>query len=128
MDQKTRDAGQAPAYGVKHISESPWYCGPGHSPNALSKKLVGPAHGSSKVGYVLSCYAPGHYMNPHKHRVREQVYHILEGEGMLLIDGVKHRVGPGDIAYFPAGVEHGLYNEGIANLVFVIASGPADAD
>lgn len=116
-------------YGVKHITESPWYCGKGHTPGAISKKLVGPEHGSSKVGYVLSCYAPGHHMEPHVHKVREQVYHILEGDGgILVIDGERHRVKPGDIAYFPAGVWHGLYNEGTTNLVFVIASGPADAD
>lgn len=114
-------------YGVRHVTETPWYCSAGHTPGALSKKLVGTAHGAVKIGYVLSCYAPGHHMEPHVHKEREQVYHILEGDGVLVIDGVRHRVGPGDVAYFPAGVWHGLYNESTANLVFVIASGPADA-
>jgi quercetin dioxygenase-like cupin family protein len=123
-DEATKPA----PYGVKHITESPWYVSKGHTQGATSKRLVGTAHGAKHVGYVLSCYTPGNYMEPHVHKVREQVYHILEGEGVLVIDGVKHRVGPGDVAFFPAGVRHGLYNEGTQNLVFVIASGPAEAE
>ena len=114
------------AYKLKNVVDSPWYCGPGHSASAFSKRLVGPPDGSSKLGYVISLYAPGHYMEPHKHKVREQVYHILEGEGVLVIDGVRHRVGRNDIAFLPPGVEHGLYNEGTTDLIFVIASGPAE--
>lgn len=128
MSEQDRDSADRKPYGVKNHVEVPWYCGKGHTSGAISKKLVGPADGSMKIGYVMSCYAPGNHMDPHTHRVREQVYHILEGEGILLIDGVKHRVGKGDVAYFPAGVEHGLYNESTENLVFVIASSPSDAD
>ncbi len=111
----------------RHHSQTPWYNSKGHTPGAISKKLVGKDHGAQKLGYVMSCYAPGHYMEPHVHTEREQVYHILEGHGMLSVDGEKHPVGPGDVAYFPPGVWHGLYNEGTENLVFVIASGPLDA-
>jgi mannose-6-phosphate isomerase-like protein (cupin superfamily) len=123
-DHKGGDTAAIPAYGVKNITESPWYCGPGHTPNALSKQLVGPNDGSRKIGYVISCYAPGHGIAPHKHDIRDQVYHILEGEGIMVIDGKRYRVGKNDIAFFPAGVEHGLYNEGTTNLVFVIANSP----
>ena len=113
-------------YGVRNITESPWYCGAGHTPQALSKRLVGPANGSKKIGYVISSYAPGHSIAPHKHKVRDQVYHFLEGEGVLEIEGKKYKVGKHDIAFFPAGVEHGLTNEGLSNLVFVIASSPSE--
>jgi quercetin dioxygenase-like cupin family protein len=115
-------------YVLRHITECPWYCGPGHAPNAISKRLVGPPDGSKKLGYVISSYAPGSFMHPHRHKVRDQVYHILEGEGVLVIDGVRHRVSKHDYAYLPAGVEHGLYNEGTDHLVFVIASSPAEED
>lgn len=125
MDQKTE---QKAPYGVRHITDFPWYNSKGHTAGAISKRLVGPDHGAVKVGYVMSNYAPGNFMEPHVHKEREQVYHILEGEGILVIDGERHRVGPGDIAFFPPGVWHGLYNEGNANLIFVIASGPAVAD
>jgi quercetin dioxygenase-like cupin family protein len=123
-DSKTESTG----YKLQHISESPWYCGPGHAPNALSKRLVGVPDNSRKLGYVISCYAPGSFMTPHKHKVRDQVYHILEGDGVLVIDGVRRRVGKHDFAYLPAGVEHGLYNEGTENLIFVIASSPTEED
>lgn len=129
MAKKSAAATPNPAaYGVKHHTQKPWYCSKGHTAGAISKRLVGTPDGSMKIGYVMSCYAPGNFMEPHVHKIREQVYHILEGDGVLVIDGVKHRVGPGDVAYFPAGVSHGLYNEGTTNLVFVIASAPPDAE
>ena len=128
MDEKTAKAKVDPKkYGVRHMSEFPWYTGKGHTAGAISKRLVGPEHGSEKIAYVMSCYAPGHHMDPHVHKERDQVYHILSGEGILVIDGVKHRVGKDDVAYFPAGVWHGLYNESTENLVFVIVSCPPDA-
>jgi mannose-6-phosphate isomerase-like protein (cupin superfamily) len=115
-------------YGVRNIVDTPWYCGPGHTPQAISKRLVGAGHGSHKLGYVISCYAPGHFIKPHKHKTRDQVYHILEGEGVAVIDGKRHRCGKNDIMFFPAGVEHGFYNEGTQNLIFVIASSPSEED
>lgn len=122
MDEKKTEL----KYSLKNIKDTPWYNGKGHSPNAISKKLVGVANGTNNLGYVISCYAPGHYMEPHVHKIRHQVYHILEGEGVLVIDGERHHVGKGDVAYFPPGVWHGLYNESTENVVFVIASAPAE--
>ena len=111
---------------TKNVIDVPWFLATGHTPNALSKRLVGPADVSSKVSYVISTYAPGDSAAPHKHKIREQVYHILQGDGVMLIDGVRHRVGPNDVVFLPAGVEHGIANEGTVNLTFVIASGPAE--
>jgi mannose-6-phosphate isomerase-like protein (cupin superfamily) len=111
---------------LKNIVDVPWVVFNRHSASALSKVLVGPADGSSNIGYNISSYAPGHYVEPHSHKVREQVYHILEGDGILVIDGVRHRVGPHDVAFLPPGVEHALYNEGVTNLVFIVVSGPAE--
>jgi quercetin dioxygenase-like cupin family protein len=125
MDQKTSGTASRASF-VRNVKDCPWFCGKGHSPNALSKRLTGPQDGAVKLGYVISCYAPGHYMEPHTHKVRDQVYHILEGEGVLVIDGERHHVGKGDYAYLPAGVSHGLYNESMANVIFVIASSPAE--
>ena len=124
MNDKPKD--KPPAYGVRNIIDSPYFRNPGHTPGAISKRLVGSADGSHNIGYVFSCYSPGNYMEPHVHKVREQVYHILEGEGILVIDGVKHRVKKGDVAWFPPGVWHGLYNESTENLLFIIASAPAE--
>lgn len=114
-------------YGVKHVVDRPWYVSKGLNGGAFSKRLVGTADGAKHLGYVMSCYEPGSLAEPHVHKVRDQVYHILQGEGVLTIDGVKQRVGPGDVAYFSAGVSHGLSNEGTENLVFVIASAPPEA-
>lgn len=111
---------------LKNIVDVSWVVFNRHSASALSKVLVGPSDGSSKIGYNISTYAPGHYVEPHKHKVRDQVYHILEGEGVLVIEGVRRRVGAHDVAFLPAGVEHALYNEGLTHLLFIVVSSPAE--
>ena len=34
----------------------------------------------------ISSYQPKGYVAPHKHAVREQVYHVLQGEGLMELD------------------------------------------
>ena len=48
----------------------------------------------------------------HVHDDKEQVYYILEGEGLVLADRWVHRVGEGDTVYLPRGVGHQIINEG----------------
>ncbi len=114
---------------AENILEVPWYPPPGHFNGALSKRLVSPAHnGSKNLAYVISCYAPGAFVKPHAHKVREQVYHVIEGEGIMEIAGKKQIARKHDVFFFPPGVEHAIYNEGTENLVFIVASSPPDEE
>jgi hypothetical protein len=45
MNEKTTEL----KYSLKNIKDTPWYNGKGHSPNAISKKLVGVANGTETV-------------------------------------------------------------------------------
>lgn len=42
----------------------------------------------------------------HYHRLSEEFYYVLEGRGMMEIDGEQREVGPGDAVLIPAGAWH----------------------
>ncbi len=42
----------------------------------------------------------------HYHKLTEELYFILEGSGMIELDGKRHEVGPGDAILIPPGTKH----------------------
>ena len=104
----------------------PWKEFPGHFGGALSKALVGPENsGSSRIDFRISHYAPAAYVGEHTHKVQEQIYYVIEGEGMLTLDKNSHVVRAHDYVYVPPGVRHSLTNTGLAGLVFLVITTPA---
>lgn len=57
---------------------------------------------------IIVTLNPGHKMNYHSHERRDEVWTIVSGTGMSLIDGVKKRVQAGDVLTMPAGCRHTL--------------------
>jgi quercetin dioxygenase-like cupin family protein len=55
--------------------------------------------------------APGGWLGLHRHRPAE-IYFVLEGNGMLTLEGREHTVGPGAAVFIPADAEHGIRNAG----------------
>ena len=41
---------------------------------------------------------------PHYHKRSTELYYVLHGEGVVLLDGVEHPVKPGSIVHIPPGV------------------------
>jgi mannose-6-phosphate isomerase-like protein (cupin superfamily) len=112
---------------VRHMAEVLWENPPGHSPGAISKMLVRPETvGSRLVDFRLSTYQPLSYVEPHRHRVQEQIYHVLEGDGLMELDGVRRVVHPGDFVFIPPGVEHAIHNTGRVDLTFFVITVPPD--
>lgn len=112
---------------VSHIAEIPWQEFPGHFGGALSKPLVRPeTAGSRLMDYRISTYQPMAYVALHTHVVQEQVYHVLEGEGLMEMDGRRQVVRRHDVIYIPPGVEHGISNTGLTDLTFVVVTTPID--
>ena len=71
---------------VESMARVAWKEFPGHFGGALSKMLVGPEKGgSSKVDFRISRYAPNAWVEEHAHKVQEQIYYVIEGEGMLSV-------------------------------------------
>lgn len=114
---------------IRNIAEVPWREFPDHFGGALSKPLVMPeTAGAHHIDYRISMYQPMAYVAPHKHRAQEQVYHVIEGEGLMEIDGEKHVVRKHDFIFLPPGVEHSISNTGLTDLVFLVVTSPVTDD
>jgi quercetin dioxygenase-like cupin family protein len=42
----------------------------------------------------------------HYHKIGTELYYVVEGEGVLILDGVEHPVTKGSFAHIPPGVVH----------------------
>lgn len=115
------------AASIRNIAEEPWQEFPGHFGGALSKALVRPETvGSRKIDYRISTYQPMAYVAPHSHSVQEQVYHVLDGEGMMEIESERRVVRKHDVVFIPPGVTHAIYNSGLGDLTFIVVTTPID--
>ena len=81
--------------------------------------------GSRRLDFRISRYAPAAYVGEHVHQVQEQVYYVLEGEGILTLDDDRHLMRPNDYVYVPPGIRHSFTNTGTAGLVFLVITTPA---
>lgn len=113
---------------MKHnLAELRWIQYPGHFEQALSKAIVSPAVGGSRFfDYRMSSYEPGAYVQNHVHKVQEQIYHVLSGEGILILDGVERVVRANDVTFIPPGVHHEFHCTGTENLVFLVITSPPE--
>ena len=112
---------------IRNVVEVPWKQYPGHFGIALSKPLIGPeSAGAHGIDYRISCYQPMAYVEVHTHKVQEQIYHVLEGEGMMEMDGKTWIVRKHDVIYIPPGVAHAISNTGLTDLTFIVATTPVE--
>jgi len=110
---------------TRNLAELLWVQYPGHHNQALSKAIVTPEmNGSKYFDYRMSCYEPGAHVEAHVHKVQEQIYHVLSGEGVLIMDGERQVVRANDVAFIPPGVVHELHCTGTDTLVFLVITTP----
>ena len=62
------------------------------------------------------------YVALHTHKVKEQVYHVLEGEGMMETVGKRQVVRKQHEVFIPSDVAHGIVNTGLTDLAFIVAT------
>jgi len=115
---------------TRNLGELLWTQYPGHFNHALSKAIVTPdTVGSRFFDHRISSYEPGAHVESHVHKVQEQIYHVLSGEGLLILDGERRLVRANDVTYIPPGVVHEFHCTGTDPLVFlVITSPPTDEE
>jgi mannose-6-phosphate isomerase-like protein (cupin superfamily) len=110
---------------IRNMAEEPWQQFPGHHGSALSKALVHPdSVGSRQLDYRISTYQPMAYVDRHVHQRQEQVYHILEGEGLMEIDDEKRVVRKNDIIFITPKTWHSIANTGLGDLTFIVVTTP----
>lgn len=77
---------------------------------------------SSAFKYVrdLTLY-PGSSIGEHLHSGDEEIYFIISGTGVMVVDGEECVVGPGSVILTQSGSRHGLCNEGAEDLRIFVA-------
>ena len=122
-----KDNNRTSAPAIRPAASVLWDELPGHLGGAYSKLLVRPEScGSKNIDYRISVYQPRGYVEPHRHRIQEQVYHILDGEALIELDGERKLVRKDDVIFIPPGTEHAIYNTGMTDLRFIVVTSPAD--
>ena len=79
---------------------------------------------TSRCQLDLYCIAPGQAQRPHKHADQDKIYYVLEGLGRFSLAGNDLRLATGEALVAPAGVEHGVANDGTDPLLVLVVVTP----
>jgi mannose-6-phosphate isomerase-like protein (cupin superfamily) len=80
---------------------------------------------SGRLLLGLNCLEPGRAQAVHDHADQDKFYVVLEGEGVFTVGDQTRPAGPGLAVWAPAGVEHGVVNEGAVRLVLLVGIAPS---
>jgi quercetin dioxygenase-like cupin family protein len=75
----------------------------------------------------LNAFEPGQAHALHAHAGQDKVYHVLEGEGLFLLEGRALAMTAGDLLVAPEGVPHGVQNTGGQRLLVLAVLAPSPA-
>jgi uncharacterized cupin superfamily protein len=82
--------------------------------------------GARKLGYNLTSVLPGKRAFPfHNHRINEEMFFVLEGQGEVRIGAERHPIRQGDIVACPPGgpeTAHQIINTGETELKYLAVS------
>lgn len=82
---------------------------------------------SPQVLVGLNAFEAGQSHALHSHAGMDKVYQVLEGDGVLLLEGRELPLRAGELAVAPAGVPHGIRNPGPGRLLMLAILAPAPA-
>lgn len=67
---------------------------------------------------------PGTAEVRHRHAQARQFFYVLEGEALLELDGVAHRLGANQGLHVPPGAAHQMRNDSASEVRFIVVSSP----
>ncbi|MFC1798856.1 cupin domain-containing protein [Thermodesulfobacteriota bacterium] len=97
----------------------------------LTKNIIGPeSAGSEKIKINITEYLPGYTHKLHVHPTQEEVIYVLSGNGVSETETGKIEVGPGSVAFVPAGTAHATQNLSSTESMtaIIIKSPPGDEE
>src|SRR5688572_7892289 len=80
----------------------------------------------SNLQLVLMTLQPGDEIGSETHDDRDQFFRVEEGNGVIVIDGVRHEVEDDFAAIVPAGALHNVINAGTTPLKLYTLYGPPE--
>jgi oxalate decarboxylase/phosphoglucose isomerase-like protein (cupin superfamily) len=81
-------------------------------------------NGSERLSAGIVNLEPGKGHDLHTHPDSDEILYFIGGEGEQTVDGDTREVGPGEMVYIPAGVEHGTINTGWESLQLLAVYAP----
>ena len=72
----------------------------------------------------LNCLEPNQTQSVHAHEGADKFYLVLEGNGHFTVGGEDRDAGTGSLVIAPAGVAHGVSNNGNTRLSMLVAIAP----
>jgi len=88
-------------------------------------ELAGPVTGLPGLGFAWAEVDAGATSPAHYHKKTSESYHVIEGSGVMTLDGREHVVAPGDCISIAPGVVHSIKNTESVPLRFFCATNPA---
>ncbi|MBC7286667.1 MAG: cupin domain-containing protein [Armatimonadetes bacterium] len=73
---------------------------------SVVEEILRPEDGARRMSLALARIDEGRRTQPHRHRTSDEIYYVLQGEGVVYLGSQPHRVCPGEAVYIPAGTEH----------------------
>ena len=80
---------------------------------------------SERLLVGLNAFEPGQEHALHAHAGMDKVYHVIEGEGLFLLDGAEVPMRTGTLLVAPEGAPHGIRNTGARRLLVLAVLAPA---
>ncbi|MDA0265002.1 MAG: cupin domain-containing protein [Chloroflexi bacterium] len=80
-------------------------------PGVVLSSLVDGDTGATKISSGVAEFAAGASAPTHFHDAEESVI-VIEGEGLMVINGEEHIVRPNDAAFIAPGAHHSIANHG----------------
>jgi quercetin dioxygenase-like cupin family protein len=73
----------------------------------------------------LNCLEPGQVQPPHDHADQDKFYYVVQGHGRFWLGQDRVRAAAGDVVWAPAGLLHGVENDGAVRLTLLVGIAPA---
>jgi quercetin dioxygenase-like cupin family protein len=93
-----------------------------YSPDRMGKSTI---FHSKHVLVGLNAFEPGQEHALHAHAGMDKIYHVLEGQGVFLLESGDVPMQAGVLLVAPEGVPHGIRNTGTSRLLVLTILAPA---
>jgi quercetin dioxygenase-like cupin family protein len=93
-----------------------------YTPNKMGKSTI---FESPRLLVGLNAFEPGQEHALHAHAGQDKAYHVIEGDGLFLLEGRELAMTAGDLLVAPDGVAHGVRNTGGRRLLVLAILAPA---
>jgi mannose-6-phosphate isomerase-like protein (cupin superfamily) len=90
----------------------------------VSRLLFAPQLGSTRLAVTWVRGEPGSQQGLHAHHESEQVYVVVRGRGLMIVDDEALEIEAGGAVLIPAGGRHAIRNVGTEPLEYISATAP----